>query len=496
MSDAEPAKRSTAVRAILIAVPILFWIAQEIHPFGPVPPANRALALLFMMAFWWVTETLPIHWVALLPIVVAPFCPFFPAVEKAAPDFGARFIANVKVVGPTYWNPFIMIFMGGMLIGVAMEQHNLHRRIALRIMKVIGSSPRRILLGFVVSTAFISLWISNTATAVMMVPIGLAVITQLEAREGQRLPYLGQSIMLSIAYGANVGGIGTVIGTAPNMALAGFVAGQYNTPVTFLDYLVVGFPFVLLFLPVVFLALAWLCRKEKTKTLSSDIIDLELGKLGPMSRGEKTVLAVFTLTSSLWIFNEIIRSALGLPFKGDEFDAMAALLAPLLLLSIGTLRAGSLKRMPWDVLILLGGSYALAAVVLQSGLSNWLGGYVKGASTLPPLLLMMVVTLVTVFLSAFTANAAATNLMMLLVSDSMDPTRATPARTVPYLYGACIAASCDFMLPCGTPPNAIVFGTRYIKMRTMAATGFFLDIAAALMAALWIWLGARHFMRF
>ncbi len=507
MTEPVPPGRSPLVRAVLIAVPLLFWIAQEIHPFGPAPPAHRALAILFMMAFWWMSETLPIHWVALVPLVLAPLVPLFPAVERSDPGFLARLAANARSVGPTYVNPFIMIFMGGMLIGVAMEKHNLHRRIALNIMKAIGSSPRRILLGFVVATAFISMWISNTATAVMMVPIALAVVSQLEAREGGRLPLLGQSIMLGIAYGANVGGIGTVIGTAPNMQLAGYVAAQYQIRLSFLDYLLVGLPFVVLFLPVVFATLAWLCRRERCRLVESDVLDQELAKLGRMSGSEKVVLGVFLLTSSLWMLNDPLRSLMGLKgfdpstgkvasfVRGDEFDASAALLAPLLLFLSGTLRWRNLGRMPWDVLILLGGSYALAHVVRESGLSVWLGTLVEPAAGLHPFLLMAVLAVVTVFLSAFTANAAASQLMMTMVTGMVDPRSANPGRTLPFLYGVSTASSCDFMLPCGTPPNAIVFGTRYVRMRTMAGTGAVLDLAAALLAATWIWFGARHLMR-
>lgn len=498
MTEAAPPKpRWTPARIVLIALPLLFFAAQELHPFGPQPPANRALAILFAMALWWVTETFPMHGVALLPLLAGPFIPLFPKVEKASPEFLSRLGRNFDIVAPPYYNPFIMVFMGGMLIGVAMEEHNLHRRISLNIMKAIGSSPRRILLGFTVATAFISLWISNTATAVMMVPIGLAVISQMEAREGTRLPLLGQSIMLSIAWGANVGGIGTIIGTPPNMQLAGYVAGQYKTPVTFLDYLLVGFPFVLLFLPVVFGMLAWLCRREKIRTVESDILDQELRKLGPMSRAEKIVLAVFSATSALWILNELIRSGTWFSFlKADQFDAVAAMLAPLALYITGALKARSLRRMPWDVLILLGGSYALAQLVLQSELSRWMVGLVGDGANYPPFLLMLVICILTVFLSAFSANAAAANLMMILVNETVDPARQNPSRAVPYLYGVSMSASCDFMLPCGTPPNAIVFGTRYVKMRTMAASGAILDLAAAAVVATWLWFGARHLMRF
>jgi sodium-dependent dicarboxylate transporter 2/3/5 len=306
---------------------------------------------------------------------------------------------------------------------------------------------------------------------------------------------LGQSIMLSIAYGANVGGIGTMIGTAPNMLFAGFVNTQYKTQITFVHYLGIGLPFVVLFLPLVFLALAILCRKETVATFSADIVRGELAKLGPMSVGEKQVLTVFLLTSSAWILNQPIRLFAGVPdLKPDIFDASFAMTAGLALFSIGTLRASSLRRMPWDALLLLGGSFALAEIVQKGGLSGWLAVQMKDVGQLQPLVLMFVVTTVTVFMSAFSSNTATANVMMLLVSDTLDPKRADPGRVVPYLSGVTIAASCDFMLPAGTPPNAIVFATHYVRMRTMAMTGFFLDLAAALLVALWVTFGAGRLL--
>ncbi|HYE97720.1 MAG TPA: DASS family sodium-coupled anion symporter [Planctomycetota bacterium] len=492
-----PKKRFTPLRILLIALPILYLIAQEIRPFGPSFPGNRASALLLMMALWWVTETFPLHWVALLPLIVVPL---FPSVLEKGQLLGRW--DTLGAVALPYVNPFIMVFMGGMLIGVAMEAHDLHRRIALNIMRAIGSSPVRILLGFVVATAFLSLWISNTATAVMMVPIALAVIAQLEAREGRRLPLLGQSIMLAVAYGANVGGIGTLIGTAPNMALAGFVSTTYKQPVNFLEYLSIGLPFVLLMLPVVFVLLRAMCLREPVRAVESDVIDVELAKLGRMSRMEKTVLGVFLFTSLMWILNQPLQAALDALFpgswaaglKGDKLDAFWALLAPVLLLVLGPLRPAHLRRMPWDVLILLGGSYALARVVQGSELSKWLVGLLGPAAQMHPLLLMMAVTSLTIVLTAFTANAASANLMMILITDALDPARLHPGRTMPYLYGATIASSCDFMLPCGTPPNAIVFGTRYVSIRAMAGAGFLLNLSSAILVALWMYFGASRWL--
>lgn len=495
-----PKRRLTPVRAVFLALPVLFWIALELRLFGPAPPAHRALALLVAMAFWWVTETLPIHWTSLLPLVTIPLLP-------AIVDQAGRPLPrwdNFLVVGEAYINPFIMIFMGGMLIGVAMEEHNLHRRIALKIMKAIGSSPRRILLGFIVSTAFISMWISNTATAVMMVPIGLAVIAQLESREGRKLPLLGQSIMLAVAYGANVGGIGTLIGTPPNMQLRQSVTGTYpGTSVDFLTYMTVGLPVVLFLLPVTFGLLVWVCRKERVQDVGSDILDQELDRLGPMSTSEKCVLGVFLFTSAMWMLNEPLTGLVDRAFekrgflgsiRAGKLDAFFALLAPVLLLAMRVLSPKGLKRMPWDVLILLGGSYALGKVVEGSRLSNEMVVLMKHATELHPLLIMLSVCVTTVILTAFSANAASAQLMMILISGSLDPSKTNPRGTVPYMYGAAISSSCDFMLPCGTPPNAIVFGTRYVSMRAMVGTGFLLDLVSAVVVALWIWGAARHFM--
>lgn len=496
---AAPGSWLTPKRAICLAAGLLFWVAMEFRWFGPPFPANRALALLVVMALWWVTETLPLHWTSLLPIV---FILFFPALldKKGLP---LPRLDNFAAVGWAYLNPFICIFMGGMLIGVAMEEHNLHRRIALNIMKAIGSSPRRILLGFAVSTAFISMWISNTATAVMMVPIGLAVISQLEVREGRKLPLLGQSIMLSIAYAANIGGIGTLIGTPPNMQLRGSVDQYYHLSIDFLRFMTVGVPVVLLLLPAMYGLLVWIARKERVQTVGSDILEQELAKLGRMSKPEKTVLAVFLFTSAMWILNEPLSGVVEKSFavgtfpatiKGAKLDAFFALLAPLILLSLRVLSAKGLKRMPWDVLILLGGSYAMGEVVKGSGLADQMSKLAMGAKDLHPLLLMLVVTSTTVLLTAFSANAASAQLMFVMITGTLDPTKSNPRTTVPLMYGAAISSSCDFMLPCGTPPNAIVFGTRYVSIRAMAGTGFALNLLSVVLVALWIWAAARHWI--
>jgi sodium-dependent dicarboxylate transporter 2/3/5 len=481
---------------VLLAIPAALGIAFLLHPPLETPKAgldpNPALWLLATMALWWVTETFPIHWTAVLPFA---FIPIFPVV-RLQDGLIERVAANFALVGKPFLHPLIFLFMGGMMIGVAMEEHNLHRRIALNVIRLVGSNPRRILLGFVLSTALISMFISNTATAVMMVPIGLAVVRQLEAREGRRLPLFGQAIMLSIAYSANVGGIGTLIGTAPNVVFAGFVGERYGQEVGFLYYLGVGLPFVLLFLPVVFGALSWLARRESMGSFGREVVDEELAKLGSMSRGERRVLGVFAATCSLWIGNQPLRAALGIEahLKSDAFDGSVAMAAGLALFLMNLIRARSMRRMSWDALVLLGGSFALAAAVQGSGLSDWMAARMSAVASWPPFPLMIAVTTATVFLSAFTSNTSTAQLMMVLVANVVDPTRQFAARTMPLLAGVGIAASCDFMLPAGTPPNAIVFGTGYVRMRTMVRIGAVLDLAAAVVAAVWVYFGASRFL--
>jgi sodium-dependent dicarboxylate transporter 2/3/5 len=288
---------------------------------------------------------------------------------------------------------------------------------------------------------------------------------------------------------------------------------NYQISVGFLPYLLVGLPFVLLFLPVIYLALSQLCLRERISAFTRDIIEGEVAKLGRMSRGEKLVLAVFLVTCACWILNEPIRLVTGLKvvddpiagrtieyLKSDEFDGCLAMLAGLALFLLplrwdrGALQAGALKKFPWDSLILLGGSFALAAVVQRSGLSGWLGRHLQTAASLPPLELMLVITTSTVFLSAFSSNTATATVMMQLVATALGPGPANAARVAPYLSGVTIAASCDFMLPAGTPPNAIVFGTRCVSIRTMASVGAVLDVAAAVIAGLWVYFGASRLL--
>jgi sodium-dependent dicarboxylate transporter 2/3/5 len=445
---------------------------------GARPALAAATALL--MATWWLTSALPLHWTACVPLLVFPWTDVF------APTPGRNLLQSAL----PYVDPYNFLFLGGLLIGAAMQQWNLHRRIALSIMVAVGTDPARVLLGFLLATAGISLWISNTATAAMMLPIGLAVIAQFEARAGRRLEHWGAAVMLAVAYAANVGGIGTKIGTAPNALFSGFMAGR-GVEISFLQYAAVGAPFVALFLPVVWLALWRIARQDDLpRDTAADGIAVELRALGPMRRGERVVAAVFVATALLWIAARPLAEALAPQVTAFRLTtahaeagvSMAAGLALLLLRAGGepALSLAQAARVPWRALLLLGGSFAMAASIEASGLSAWLGARLDLLRAAPGLAQVVAASLATVTLSAVASNVASTAVMLNVLHDVV-----TPALVPTALFAATIAASCDFALPAGTPPNAIAFGSGYVTPLRMAKTGVVLDLAAALLAAFW-----------
>ena len=455
-------------------------------------PAFAAGAVT-LMAIWWVTEALPIHWTALVPL----FC--FPILGI----FGRGVAGDLQRTALPYIDAYIFLFLGGMCIAAAMQEWNLHRRIALTIMRAIGAEPRRLLLGFVLATAFVSLWISNTATAAMMFPIGMAVIAQLERQGGgRRLVGFGGAVMLAIAYGANVGGIGTKIGTAPNALFCGFLAQNLGIEITFVRYLAIGLPFVVLFLPIVWW---WLWRQlgridAPEGAAGRAILGAELGALGPPKPAEKVVLAVFVVAAILWIGSGPITRELtpqlhalfpGVRSWSKYVEAGTAMLAALVLLVVPVagrpiLSLGQLRHMPWETLVLLGGGFSMAAGVDGSGLSIWMGGWLAGMREQAPLVQIAIASFSSVLLTAVASNTATVSVMLNVLAGA-----AAPGSVLPVLTASTVAASCDFALPAGTPPNAIVFGSGYLTIPRMARVGIVLDLMAAVLVTIWCAVGVR-----
>ncbi|MBI2950972.1 SLC13/DASS family transporter [bacterium] len=444
-----------------------------------------AAGVTALMAIWWLTEALPIHLTACAPLLLFP----------AAGIFGPGLDANVTESLLPYVDPYNFLYAGGMCIAAAMQQWDLHRRIALNIMRVIGTDPRRLLLGVLVATAFISLWISNSATATMMVSIGIALIAQLESLlGGRRLNHYGGSIMLGIAYAANVGGIGTKIGTATNALFCGFLE-RVGIEITFLKFTAVGLPFVVLFLPLVWFVLWRTGRADAPgEDLGRAAIEEEIARLGPIRQGEKVVLGVFLAAAALWIAGKPITDLSQSWIKGFRITTahVEAGVAVLATLTLMTCRVGgrqalgirSIRRyVPWETLLLLGGSFAMASGIQKSGLSGWMGAQLTLLRGFDPFSQVLMASVATVALSAVASNVATISVMANILKDAVSGPHLTTV-----LFASAIAASCDFALPAGTPPNAIVFGSGYVTIPRMARTGVLLDLLAALLAACWCWL--------
>lgn len=487
------------VIGLIAGVAVALTLALAPSPLQDIPGMGRrpacAAAVAALMAIWWFTEAIRIDLTACLPLVLYP----------ALGVFGRGFTGDLLRAFEPFVDAYIFLFLGGMAVGAAMEESHLHRRVALHIMRAVGTAPERLLLGMLVATAFVSLWLSNTATAVMMMPIAMALVAELEAaRGGARLHHLGCALLLAVAYASNVGGIGTKIGTATNSIFAGFLAEKMNYDLTFTHYLAIGLPFVVLFIPLVWAMLWRVARRDmlasslgragaasgaQAEGQSTDegrvVLDRAIAGLGPMQRNERMVAGVFLVAATLWIAGDPLRQlvapaftrAVGLVWPGFRFlskhyEATVAMTAAASLIALRAVSWRALARVPWGTLLLLGGSFAMAAGIESSGLAAYLATWLRALAGLPLGLELLLTSLATVALSAVASNTATVNLMLNILPRSM-----------PVLTVASIAASCDFALPAGTPPNAIVFGSGYIRLPTMMRVGVLLDLAAALLLA-------------
>ena len=453
---------------------------NEITLFGP--EARATLALLVWMAIWWLTEATDIRVTALLPIAVFPL-------------FG---IASIKDATAPYASHIIFLFLGGFIIAMAIQRWNLDKRIALNILTRVGNSPSHIVGGFMLVTAFLSAFISNTATTAMMLPIGLSVIALLLVNKNDNSnetqgQIFATCIMLGIAYAANIGGIASVIGTAPNLFVVSFIRdsidGAYQQDISFLEWLKIGVPVVCILLPICWWLLVKVIYKIDKITLEHSITFLknESDNLGNMNYEERAVLYVFGFTVLLWLsrtylqnfeitFNdEVIKPLFGLT------DSSIAIFSAILLFIIPAkdpsakfiLQWENLRDLPWGILILLGGGLSLAAAVKANGVTEFIGAQATVLSSMPPFLILLIIITAVVFLTELTSNTATTATLVPVLA------AIAPVFDIhPYILviPAAIAASCAFMLPIATPPNAIVFGSGYISMPQMRKTGFWLNL--------------------
>lgn len=448
-------------------------------PFGQDVPVTAwyTAGLATMMAIWWITEAVPVAVTALLPLIFAPLLG----------------LSGIKQISSLYAHPLIFLFLGGFLLSLAMERSHLHRRIALLTMKCVGTRPKFQIGGLMLVTAFLSMWMSNTATAVMMLPIALSILELL--RQDQDVSVLSPAFLLAIAYSASIGGVATLIGTPPNALLAAYLWDTYHIEIGFMQWMSFALPLSCIMLIFTWF---WLTRGIKPQDgaeASHQMLAEQLEALGPMKTCERRVMGVFILAAMGWIFRVPLAKLTGLAIS----DTTVAMVAGLLLFLIPCGQAKregraseplltwpDCKRLPWGVLLLFGGGLALAGLMRSSGLATLIGESLGQASVTQLFWVVGLITLSVVFLTEITSNTATTaGFLPLLGPIAVSLGYSAPSFVIP----AALAASCAFMMPVATPPNAIVFASGELTIRQMAAKGLVLNFVATIVITCFsVWL--------
>ena len=461
----------------LILGPLFFIIIYFIPGITGLDDAPRAvLAVTVFVATWWITEAIPIPATSLIPLVLLPLT-------------GGT---DEKVASSAYADPIVFMYMGGFIIALAIEKWSLHKRIAMTIISMMGSNSNRIILGTMIATSFISMWISNAATALMMLPIVLALIQ--EIKEAQFLKpesahKFGKALLLTVAYSASIGGLATLIGSVPNAVFAAIAASSLDRKVSFLQWMIFALPITIILLVVLyFMMTKWLFKIEDADKISSDFAKKALHDLGPMSNEEKLTGMVFLFVSLLWIGGNLLPEALHLS------DTVIAILGAVLLFLIpaksekgGLLIWDDMSKLPWGILLLFGGGLSLAAAFEDSGLTKWFGGMLGVVKPLPMILIVIVLTTAILFLTEVMSNTAVSNMLMPISIGF-----AAAISRDPFIIMGIVALSstCAFMLPISTPPNAAVFSSDELEMKDMVRAGFILNIFAIIIISLfaYFWL--------
>lgn len=472
---------STKQKIGLMAGPLLFVVILLWADFPGMSSAAKAmLAATAWMAVWWVSEAIPIAVTSLLPIIIFPLTGGLD-LSKTTAAYGHR---------------IIFLFLGGFIIAMGIERWGLHRRIALNIVKAMGTAGRRIILGFMLATAVLSMWISNTASSLMMLPIALAVAGQLGAMmqtQGEGEAYsaqFGKALMLGVAYSASIGGMATLIGTPPNGILAGQVEALYHVEIGFAQWMTFGVPAAGLLLMI-----CWIYLVRGAFSMSSREIpgarreiNRQLQDLGKITAEEKRVLIIFVVTALCWISRSFILVKI-IPGINDTTIAIAGALA--LFLVPSTSRPGemlldweSAVRLPWGILLLFGAGFALAAGFSESGLAEWIGSRLTLLKGVGYLLMLLIIVAVVNFMTEFTSNTATTTMILPILAALA---LALDAHPFGLMSGACVAASCAFMLPVATPPNAVVFGSGLLTMEDMVKAGIWMNLISIILLTLLVY---------
>ena len=449
------------------------------NPFALKADAAKAVAVAILMISWWITEALPMPAVALLPLILHPLLQ----------------LSTIEEASKSYSNPVIFLFMGGFMIGLAIQKWDLHKRIALHIVKRTGTSGDRIILGFIIATGFLSMWLSNTATTMMMFPIALSVIVVMKEHEkpGPGLVNFSLVLMLVIAYASNIGGMATIIGTPPNVAFIGFVEKKYGYSVQFLDWMMICTPLALLLLAALYFVLTkWLFPNHiKSSGEANAFISKEIKALGKLSVAEKRVLIIFIGTALLWITKDLLN---GLKlFRLD--DNMIAITGALALFAtpsgnrkdnkpVMVLDWHDTSKMAWGILLLFGGGIAMAGSLEKAGVMSQIGNWLAGFSHTGGFTLVLLIVVISIFLSELMSNVAQVIVLAPVLAALADALHLDPL-----LLGLpmTLAASAAAMMPMGTPPNAIVFSSGLVRLKDMLKAGFVMNIISIIVITLFSW---------
>ncbi|GAA8709329.1 SLC13 family permease [Helicobacter pylori] len=510
------------IGGVLIALIIYYALnAQLSHIVEEIPKLNslnyKAMPVVagvaVLMGIWWMTEAIDLPATALLPLVL----------------FSVFSVDQFSSVSSSYASPIIFLFMGGFILALSMQKWNLHTRIALSIILLVGTSPRRLILGFMIATGFLSMWVSNTATAVMMLPIGMSVL-QLVAKlvgkenasnswhqkeeitkahggimgnivhKGKDITQVVQEkttiyrtnfsicLMLGIAYAASIGSLGTLIGTPPNALLAGYMKTAFNIEIDFAQWMVFGTPLAFIMLILSWLLLTYVIFPLKIKEIpgGKEVIRAELKKLGRLSRAEISVGVIFILASLGWIFLDTVLKSWGI--KIDKIDSVIAMGVSALLFILPANNQGDrlidwgvAKKLPWDVLLLFGGGLALSAQFSKTGLSLWIGHLVSSFSHLPILFIIFMVTLMVIFLTEITSNTATAAAFLPVIGGVAMGMGYESHQSLLLTIPVALSATCAFMLPVATPPNAIAYGSGYVKITDMIKAGLWLNLVGVVL---------------
>jgi sodium-dependent dicarboxylate transporter 2/3/5 len=485
MTGTHDESRSAGTLSIagLVVGPALFVTLRFLPaPEGLGADGWAAAAVVILMAVWWFTQAIPLGATALLPALLFPVLGVAPLEKATAP----------------YAHPLIFLFLGGFVLALTVERWNLHRRLAVLVIGVAGSGPGRLVAGFMVATAFLSMWVSNTATTLMMVPIATSVIAFVGAgaAPGGALPAAGDAgrarfarcLLLAVAYSASIGGLATLIGTPPNAFLAGYMSQRYGVEIGFGRWMLVGLP-----LTLVLLCFAWILLTR----LLFPVAGLDLGRvraglaaerraLGPMGRGERMAALLFGATALLWTVQPLVARIVPIGDTGIALLAAVAAFALPVSLKERTFLTDwrHAVRLPWEILLLFGGGLSLAAAIDATGLARWLGGLLGEAGALSPVFLLLLATALVVFLTELASNTATAAVFVPVAATLAGAAGLDP---LPLAAAVALAASCAFMMPVATPPNAIVFSGGQLAVVDMCRSGFLLNVAAILLIAVVSW---------